>query len=182
MIERQSFLASPSITRLIVFCLNGNNLSNNNQPIIKIKIVNGNMNIIHSPKPRFKFKPSGSFKYFKAIAFGGVPIGVPRPPTFAPIGIAIANAILPLPSAGSAFKTGAKKVSIIAAVAVLLKNMENTPVTNTKPNKTNLDCLPNGANITFAKAESIPVLVAAIARTKPPKNTKSRIHLQQQEF
>ena len=86
MIERQSFFASPSITKLIVFCLNGNNLSNNNQPMIKIKIVNGNMNIIHSPKPRFKFKPSGSFKYFNAIAFGGVPIGVPKPPMFAPIG------------------------------------------------------------------------------------------------
>ena len=139
MMERQSFLASPSITKLIVFCLNGNIFSNITQPIKRIRMVNGIMNNIHSPKPRPKFKPSGSFKYFKAMAFGGVPIGVPRPPTLAPIGIAIAKAILPLPSAGSAFKTGVKKVSIIAAVAVLLKNMENTPVTNTKPNNTKRD-------------------------------------------
>ena len=97
------------------------------------------MNAIHSPKPIFMFKPSGSFKNFKAIAFGGVPIGVPIPPTLAEIGMAKAKAILPFPSAGSAFKTGARKVSIIAAVAVLLKNMENTPVTTRNPNNTYLD-------------------------------------------
>lgn len=90
------------------------------------------MNPIHSPKPMFRFKPSGSFKYFNAIALGGVPIGVAIPPTLAATGIAIAKPIFPFPSAGSAFSTGVKKVNIMAAVAVLLRNIENTAVTKNK--------------------------------------------------
>ena len=50
--------------------------------------------------------------------------------------IARAKAVFPFPSAGRDFRTGPRKVSIIAAVAVLLKNIENTPVTITKPRRT----------------------------------------------
>ena len=84
----------------------------------------------------FKFNPSGSFGYFKAIALGGVPIGVPIPPILAATGIAMAKPIFPFPSAGRDFKTGVRNVSIMAAVAVLLRNMEKTAVTIIKPNRT----------------------------------------------
>ena len=133
--------------------------------------VKGIMNAIHSPKPMFKPIPPSStapLRYFIAIALGGVPIGVPIPPTLAATGIDNARPILPLPSAGSAFNTGARNASIIAAVAVLLKNIENTAVTVMKPSSTYFDCVPNGFNITFASITSRPVLVAAIAIMKPP--------------
>ena len=38
--------------------------------------------------------------------------------------------------AGSAFNTGVRKVSIMAAVAVLLRNIENAAVTRMNPNNT----------------------------------------------
>ena len=63
-------------------------------------------------------------------------MGVPIPPTLAATGIAIARPIFPLPSAGRAFRTGVRKVSIIAAVAVLLRNIENAAVTRMNPNNT----------------------------------------------
>lgn len=70
------------------------------------------------------------------MALGGVPMGVPIPPTFEATGIAKANPIFPFPSAGNAFNTGVRKVSIIAAVAVLLINIEKQAVTKIKPNNT----------------------------------------------
>ena len=70
------------------------------------------------------------------MALGGVPIGVPIPPTLAATGIAMASPIFPLPSAGSTFNTGVRKVSIMAAVAVLLRNIENAAVTRMNPNNT----------------------------------------------
>ena len=106
--------------------------------------------------------------YLRAIALGGVPIGVPIPPMLAEIGIASARAVFPFPSAGRALRTGPRKVSIIAAVAVLLKNIENTPVTMRKPRSTNLGFLPKGLSITRARKRSRPVFDAAIARTNPP--------------
>ena len=57
-----------------------------------------------------------------------MPIGVPIPPRLAAMGIDMAKAIFPFPSAGKDFMTGVKKVSIMAAVAVLLMNMENQAV------------------------------------------------------
>ena len=105
------------------------------------------------------------------MAFGGVPIGVPIPPRLAAIGMARARAILPFPSGGRVFRTGARKVSIIAAVAVLLMNIENMPITSRKPRRTNSDFLPNGFRRTRANWTSIPTLVAAIARMNPPRNS-----------
>ena len=116
------------------------------------------------------FKPAGSFNTLNAKALGGVPIGVPIPPRFAPIGIAIVRAIRPLPLAGSALNTGVRNVNIMAAVAVLEMNIENNPVISKKPNKTFSLFLPKGLIMVLAIHTSSPDLVAAIARIKPPKN------------
>ena len=115
-------------------------------------------------------RPAGSFSTLKAKAFGGVPIGVPIPPRLAPMGIAIVRAILPLPLAGRALKTGVRKVSIMAAVAVLEMNIEKMPVMRIKPNSTFSLFFPNGLIIVFAIKTSSPLFVAAIASTNPPKN------------
>ena len=105
-----------------------------------------------------------------AMAFGGVPIGVPSPPMLAAIGIAIARLTRPPPSAGSVRNTGAKKANIIAAVAVLLMNIDITLMSVRKPRSTHFGLVPNGLSITRAKTTSSPTLLAAIAKTKPPKN------------
>ena len=102
------------------------------------------------------------------MAFGGVPIGVAIPPTFAAIGIESANAIFPFPSAGSDLSTGVRNVSIIAAVAVLLRNIENTAVTRMNPRSTKRDCFPKGLRRILARVTSRPLFVAAIARMNPP--------------
>ena len=105
------------------------------------------------------------------MAFGGVPIGVPIPPMFAAIGIARASEILPPPSFGSVARTGVRKVSIIAAVAVLLMNIEKIPMTSRTPRRTVLGFVPKGLSITFASCTSRPTFVAANARTKPPRKS-----------
>ena len=123
------------------------------------------MKAIHSPKPIPR--PMGS-RYFNTIPLGGVPMGVAIPPMLAATGIERARPILPLPSAGRAFNTGAKKASIIAAVAVLLMKAEKRPVTTMKPRSTKRDCVPKGLSNTLAILASRPYLVAAIASMKPP--------------
>ena len=79
------------------------------------------------------------------------------------------RAMRPLPLAGSALNTGVRKVSIIAAVAVLEINMEKIPVMSMNPSSTFSDFLPKGAIRVFAISTSRPLLVAAIAMTKPPR-------------
>ena len=143
-VVRQLCWILPSIFSSIVFFLNGKKRKSNHQPMMSRISVIGTIYNIHSPKPMLRFMPSGSFRYFNAIMLGGVPIGVPIPPMLAPNGIAIVSATRPLPSAGSALNTGAKKVSIIAAVAVLLMNMENKPVMRIKPNSTTSLFFPKG--------------------------------------
>ena len=135
------------------------------------RITNGNINIIHWPKPRPRFRPSGSFRYFRAMVFGGVPIGVPIPPRLAATGILMAKATRPLPSGGSWWNTGVRNVSIIAAVAVLDTNIENKPVMSRNPNSTISLRVPKGFSSTLANWASRPVLVAAIASTNPPINS-----------
>ena len=135
------------------------------------KTTRGNMKTIHWPKPRPIFRPSGSLRYFSAILLGGVPIGVPIPPRLAATGIDMANAIRPLPSGGSWRNTGVRKVSIMAAVAVLDTNIENRPVTSRKPRSTISLFVPKGRSSTLASWASRPVFVAAIASTKPPMNS-----------
>ena len=92
------------------------------------------------------------------------------PPKLAPMGMAMVKATLPLPLAGNALKTGVRNVSIMAAVAVLLINMEKRPVMSRKPNNTFSDFLPKGAISLRAISTSSPDLVAAMAITKPPRN------------
>ena len=83
--------------------------------------------------------------------------------------MAMVSAILPFPLAGSALNTGVRKVSIMAAVAVLEINMEKMPVMSMKPNSTFSDFLPKGAMRVLAISTSSPLLVAAMAITKPPR-------------
>src|SRR5574344_1339955 len=124
-----------------------------------------------SRNPILRLRPCGSLRYFRAMALGGVPIMVPIPPMLAPTGIAIVRAILPLPLAGKALKTGVRKVSIIAAVAVLDTNMENTPVIKRKPRRTFSDLCPKGFIRFLAIMVSSPDLDAANARMNPPKKS-----------
>ena len=86
-----------------------------------------------------------------AMVFGGVPIGVPIPPILAATGILSAIAIRPLPASGNCLNTGARKVSIIAVVAVLLMNIEKRAVTSMKPSSMCSLFLPNGASSTLAR-------------------------------
>ena len=164
------FFAPPSMVRSMVFCLNGNSFINNIQAKNSIIRVYGNITLTHSPKPMFMLRPSGSLRYFKAMALGGVPIGVAMPPMLAPIGIANAMPIRPLPSSGNCFNTGAMNVSIMAAVAVLLINIEKRPVIKRNPNSTNSDFFPNGLKNNLASCTSIPNFDAAEAKMNPPKN------------
>ncbi len=85
------------------------------------------------------------------------------------MGMAMVRATRPLPLAGSALNTGVRKVSIIAAVAVLEMNMEKMPVMSMKPSSTFSDFLPKGAMRVFAISTSSPLFVAAIASTNPPR-------------
>ena len=110
----------------------------------------GVINSIHSPKPNCMLRPSGSFRYFRAMVLGGVPMGVPMPPKLAAKGMLSAMAMRPLPSGGSWRKTGVRKVSIMAAVAVLLTNMEKRPVMRMKPKSTFSLLLPKGLSSTLA--------------------------------
>ena len=159
---------SPSIFSSMVFCVKGYIFFIINQLSKRSTITIGNINIIHSPKPMPRFSPSGSLRYLRAIVFGGVPIGVPMPPRFAATGMLRAMAMRPLPSGGNCLNTGARKVSIMAAVAVLETNIENKPVMSRKPRSTFSLLLPNGRSNTFARWASIPVLPAAMARMNPP--------------
>ena len=63
------------------------------------------------------------------------------------------------------------KVSIIAAVAVLLINIEKIPVTSKNPKRTNSDLLPKGNNNILASCTSMPILEAMMAMTKPPRKS-----------
>ena len=155
----------------MVFFLKGKNVFSKYHPITRSISANGVITIIQSPKPNPMLSPFGSFRYFIAMAFGGVPIIVPMPPIFAATGMARVSATRPLPSGGRALNTGVRNVSIIAAVAVLLTNMENIPVMSTKPNNTFSLFVPNGFNSVRASKTSSPDFVAAMARMNPPKNS-----------
>ena len=61
-------------------------------------------------------------------------------------------------------------VSIMAAVAVLLINIEKRPVIKRNPNSTNSDLFPNGLKNNLASCTSIPNFDAAEAKMNPPKN------------
>ena len=132
-------------------------------------MTSGNMNDIHCPK--LMLRCSCSLRACRAMALGGVPIGVAIPPILAAIGMLIVSAMRPFPLAGRAAKTGVRKVSIMAAVAVLDTNIEKTPVMSRKPNSTFSLLLPKGRIRFLASSTSRPDLVAAMARMKPPRKS-----------
>ena len=96
-------------------------------------------------------------------------MGVPIPPMLAATGMESVRAMRPFPSAGNVRNTGARNVSIMAAVAVLLTNIENTPVMRMKPKSTFSLLVPKGRMRVRASRTSRPDFVAAIARMKPPR-------------
>ena len=129
------------------------------------------MKAIQCMKSIFILRPAGSLRYLRAIRLGGVPIGVPIPPRLAAIGIDIVKAIRPLPLAGSAAKTGVRKVSINAAVAVFEMNIEKSPVISRNPKRTFSLLLPKGLIRLRAKSVSSPDFDAAIAKIKPARKS-----------
>ena len=106
------------------------------------------MCITHEPKlmsmPTFVKAPS-------AMALGGVPIGVPKPPKLAAIGMASVKAAGAALSFGRFFKTGAINASIMAAVAVFDMNIEKVPGTSNSPRSTYFGLLPNKCNKALAR-------------------------------
>ena len=62
-------------------------------------------------------------------------------------------------------------MSIIAAVAVLLTNIEKMPVMSRKPSNTFSLFLPNGRIRFLASSTSSPDFVAAMARMNPPRKS-----------
>ena len=131
-------------------------------------ITYGTPNSIHWPNEMLK---PLDWRAPRAIALGGVPIGVPIPPMLAPSGIARAKAALPRSFASNNLSTGPRIASIIAAVAVLLMNMENTAVMIMRPRSTHFGSFPNGFKSTRARFLSMLYLQAAEARKKPPKKS-----------
>ena len=162
---------SPSIFRWIVFCVKGKKyriiLHDNS---IKT-ITSGAMNAIQCMKSIFMLRPAGSLRYLSAMRLGGVPIGVPIPPRLAAIGIDIVKAIRPLPLAGRAAKTGVRKVSIKAAVAVFEMNIEKSPVISRNPKRTFSLLFPKGLIRLRAKSVSSPDFEAAIAKINPARKS-----------
>lgn len=134
-------------------------------------MTRGNIKATQSPKPMCMFKPSGSFNACRAMALGGVPIGVAIPPRLAAMGMESVSAVRPLPSGGKAANTGVRKTSIMAAVAVLLINMEKVPVIRMNPSRTVSERFPKGLISVLASSTSNPDLVAAMARINPPRNS-----------
>lgn len=122
--------------------------------------TNGTPNTIHSPKV-IKLSPT---RYFRAIAFGGVPIGVPIPPMFAATGIQSANAIRPGSLGPNTAITGVNIDNIIAVVAVFDINIENIAVISIRPNMTNLGFCPNGLSNTLARFTSKRYLLRPLLR------------------
>ena len=107
----------------------------------------------HSPKEMSM--PACSRAPF-AVAFGGVPIGVPIPPRFAATGMERARPTLPLSSAGSLESTGVRRASIIAAVAVLDMNIEKTAIISRKPSRTISGLVPKSFSRARARVTSRP--------------------------
>ena len=146
----------------------GNSHSRRSHAIRIMTMTKGMPNMSHLPKETSSPIPCSAFS---AIALGGVPIGVPMPPRLAAMGMARAKAARPLSSGVNRASTGVRMASIMAAVAVLLINMEKRAVTDISPRSTNLGLVPKGFKSTLARFMSSLYLVAAAARKKPPRKS-----------
>ena len=109
-------------------------------------------------------------RYCRAIALGGVPIGVAMPPVLAAIGIHKTSALMPMSPLGAEATIGPSSASIITVVAVLDMNMENTAVISINPSMMNLGWWPKGRSKTRARLLSSSYFDAAMAKANPPIN------------
>ena len=157
------------MSRFIFFAVKGYAKRNSTHEIARIPSISGVITIIHSLKSTPS--PNSPLIYCSAIPLGGVPIGVARPPMLAPMGIASASAAVPFSFCGNWRNTGARKVSIMAAVAVLLTNIENRAVTSMKPNSTTYGFEPKGLSKARAMLTSTPLFDATSASMNPPMNS-----------
>ncbi len=108
-----------------------------------------------------------------AIAFGGVPTGVPMPPMLAANGI---ERIIPARSrsaSGRDAATGRTTAIIVAVVAVLDINIENVAVMSISPSMILVGLSPNGRSMILPIALSSWNRDAPIARKKPPSTSIS---------
>ncbi len=72
---------------------------------------------------------------------------------------------------GRTASTGARKASIIAAVAVLLMNIEKMEITVRNPSNTIFGLVPKGLSRKRAKVRSKPNFSAMMASTNPPRKS-----------
>ena len=86
--------------------------------------------------------------------------------------MARARAVRSFEPSGMARSTGARKASIMAAVAVFDTKAEKTAVTTMKPSSTVAGLVPKGASRFLASTTSSFVLVSPIASTKPPMKSR----------
>jgi len=105
----------------------------------------------------------------RAIAFGGVPTGVPIPPTFAATGIDRAMPVRALPS-GRAMMTGIITANIVAVVAVFDMNILMIAVISMTPITVRRGLPMKGLRRTADRARSSLYLAAPSATMKPPRN------------
>ena len=104
----------------------------------------------------------------KAMAFGGVPTGVPMPPTFAATGIDKAMPVRALPS-GRAMMTGIMTANMVAVVAVFDINMLMIAVMSMTPMTVRRGLPMNGFSSTAESARSTLYFAAPSATMNPPK-------------
>ena len=103
-----------------------------------------------------------------AIAFGGVPTGVPMPPTLAASGIDSATPARALP-AGSVLRIGMTTANIVAVVAVFDMNMLSTAVISMSPSTVRRALSGKGRNMIAARLRSSPNFSAPCAIMNPPR-------------
>ena len=105
----------------------------------------------------------------RAIAFGGVPTGVPMPPMLAATGIARATPAFALAS-GMAAMIGMTTANMAAVVAVFDMNIDRAAVISMSPSTVRRPEPANGFMNTAARLWSSPNLAAPSAIRKPPRN------------
>src|SRR5690606_13542614 len=96
----------------------------------------------------------------RAIALGGEPTGVARPPMFAATGILRAKPVRPTPG-GRENRTGIRTANIVAVVAVFDMNIDREAVMSMSPITVRLALFWNGRAMTAASPRSSAYLAAA---------------------
>ena len=154
------------ISSLITASLGMKTAQRNIQDSTSTTTMKGNAIIIQCTK---ETEMPASPKAPTAIALGGVPTGVPMPPTFAASGIARASPARALPR-GRTPRMGITTVNMVAVVAVLDMNMDSTAVMSISPRVVMRADSGKGRSITAARLWSRPYFSAPSAIMKPPMN------------